>query len=285
MAVNIRKLNVCLAIGAVSIAAGAPETAVADDGMTVSLSGGAMQSDFTRAKLGESSDVDDDFGLYGSVEVLRDISPGWDWSASASVLSFAPNSFSDSVPFSDDSLDAQASLTSDFDAGFADFDIGRKWETSRTALRFGVGVAALSTSDDKGFSAFDDVNSGRSDTSRSYLGAGLRLSAEGKARLSADSPFSVYGGASVAATRGQYSYDKGLTNTDGPSRTLTESESGGMNHRTLEVGLEYAPTSSTAFRVGLRRDIFRVDSDIADFTNFESTFEADTAYVGVAISF
>jgi hypothetical protein len=77
-----------------------------------------------------------------------------------------------------------------------------------------------------------------------------------------------------------------LTSTDGPSGTLSESERGGMNHGTLEVGLEYAPTSSTAFRVGLRRDIFKVDSDTADFSNvFESTFEADTAYVGVAISF
>jgi hypothetical protein len=288
MAVNIRKLNVCLAIGAVGLAAGAPETAVADDGMTVSLSGGAMQSDFTRAKLGAPSDViDDDFGLYGSVEVLRGISPGWDWSASATVLGFTPNSFNDS-DFNDSDVEPEVlvSLTSDFDAGIANFDIGRKWETSRTSLRFGVGVAALSTSDDKGLSAFDGGNSLSNDISRSYLGAGLRVSAEGKARLAADSPFSVYGGASMAATRGQYSYDKGLTVTDGPSGTLSESDSGGMNHGTLEVGLEYAPTSSTAFRVGLRRDIFKVDSDTAGFSNgFESTFEADTAYVGVAISF
>jgi len=283
MAVNIRKLNVCLAIGAVGLAAGAPATAVADDGMTVSLSGGAMQSDFTRAKLGAPSDViDDDFGLYGSVEVLRGISPGWDWSASATVLGFAPNSFNNF----DDGPDVQTSLTSDFDAGIANLDIGRKWETSRTSLRFGVGVEALSTSDDKGLSAFDEVNSLSSDISRSYLGAGLRLSAEGKSRLAAGSPFSVYGGASMAATRGQYSYDKGLTNTTGPSGTQSESERGGMNHGTLEIGLEYAPTSSTAFRVGLRRDIFKVDSDTADFSNvFESTLEADTAYVGVAISF
>jgi hypothetical protein len=283
MGVNVRKLNVCLAIGAVGLAAGAPATAVADDGMTVSLSGGAIQSDFTRAKLGAPSDViDDDFGLYGSVEVLRGISPGWDWSASATVLGFTPNSFNNS----DDEPEVLVSLTSDFDAGIANFDIGRKWETSRTSLRFGVGVAALSTSDDKSLSAFDEGNSLSSDISRSYLGAGLRVSAEGKARLAADSPFSVYGGASMAATRGQYSYDKGLTATDGPSGTLSESDSGGMNHGTLEVGLEYAPTSSTAFRVGLRRDIFKVDSDTADFSNvFESTFEADTAYVGVAISF
>lgn len=280
MVVNIRNLNRFLAVG---LAAGAPATAVADDGMTVSLSGGAMQADFTRAKLGAPSDViDDDFGLYGSVGVVRGISPGWDWSASATVLGFAPNSFNNF----DDSPSFQASLTSDFDAGIANFDIGRKWETSRTSLRFGVGVEALSTSNEKGVSAFDEQNSGSSDISHSYLGAGLRLSVDGKARLAAESPFSVYGGASVAATRGRHSYDKGLTSIGGPSGTVSESESGGMNHGALEVGLEYAPTSSTAFRVGLRRDIFKADSDIAEFSGaFGSTLKANTAYVGVAISF
>lgn len=279
MVVNIRNLNRCLAVG---LAAGAPATAAADDSMTVSLSGGAMQADFTRAKLGAPSDViDDDFGLYGSVGVLRGISPGWDWSASASVLAFAPNSISEN-----NNDNAQASLTSDFDAGIANFDIGRKWETSRTSLRFGVGVEALSTSNEKGFSGFDGQDSFSSDISHSYLGAGLRLSVGGKARLAAESPFSVYGGASVAATRGRHSYDKGLTSTGGPSGTASESESGGMNHGALEVGLEYAPTSSTAFRVGLRHDIFKADSDIAEFSNaFESTLKANTAYVGVAISF
>jgi hypothetical protein len=293
MAVNIRKWNACLVIGAVGLAAGAPMTAVAGDDMTVSLSGGAMQSDFTRAKLGEPSDViADDFGMYGSVEVLRGISPGWDWSASATVLAFAPNSFNNlnidggPPPF--------ASSTSDFDAGIANLDIGRKWETSRTSLRLGVGVEALSTSDDTVLSFFDESFSLDGDASQSYVGAGLRLSAEGKSRLAADSPFSVYGGASMAATRGQY--DKGLTlsaSNDDPDQSqvfesgaFSESKRGGMNHGALEVGLEYAPTSSTAFRVGLRRDVFKVDSDTAnDFEFFESTVEADTAYVGVAISF
>jgi opacity protein-like surface antigen len=298
MAATIRKLNIGLAIGAVGLAAGAPTAAVAnDDGMTVSLSGGAMQSDFTREKLGAPSDVvDDDFGLYGSVEILRDIKPGWDWSASASALAFAPNSLVESDV---DTSDGELSFKTDFNAGVANFDIGRKWETARTSLRLGVGVEALKTSQDKGISAIylnDDgpVDSAQYHTSRNYVGAGLRLSAEGKAQLAEDSPFSIYGGASAAATRGQYSYDMGLTyldDIDGPGGgAVSESASGGLSHGTLDVGLEYAPTSRTAFRVGLRRDIFKMDSDSGTVPDeisgiFGSTIEADTVYVGVAINF
>lgn len=297
MAATVRKLNIGLAFGVAGLAAGAPTIAVADDdGMTVSLAGGAMKSDFTREKLGAPGGVvDDDFGLYGSVEVLRDIKPGWDWSASASAVAFAPNSFTD---LGDDISD-ESSLTSDFDAGIANFDIGRKWETSRTSLRLGVGVEALSTSQDKGVSAFSSsgggsVDSLQSNNSRDYVGAGLRISAQAKAQLAAGSPFSVYGGASAAATRGQYSYDKGLTYTDdvdGPSGgDVSASGNGGLGHGTLDVGLEYAPTSRTAFRVGLRRDIFKMDADSGILPDelpdiFGSTIKADTVYVGVAISF
>ena len=307
MAVNIRKLNVCLAIGAVGLAASAPATAVADDDMTVSLSGGAMQSGLGSEKLGSSDDSgsNDSFGLYGSVKVLRGISPGWDWSASASVLSFVPDTAN-----ATEGLNNSASGTYDFDAGFTNFDIGRKWETARTSFRVGAGVEALSTSDDKGLNYRFEYNANedpdqeeeeeelrigivKSDSNRSYLGAGLRLSAEGKARLAADSPFSVYGGANMAATRGKYSYDKGISSfTTGESGTEPEqslqgsySETGGMNHSTFEVGLEYAPTSNTAFRVGVRRDIFTTDAKNANMQGYPKTTEADTAYVGVAISF
>lgn len=308
MAVNIRKLNVCLAIGAVGLAASAPATAVADDDMTVSLSGGAMQSELGSEKLGPSDDsgFDDSFGLYGSVKVLRDISPGWDWSASASVLNFVP----DTVYTTDDGPDGPfegASGIYEFDAGFTNFDIGRKWETARTSFRVGAGVEALSTSDDKGLTIRDVYNANEDEDedeeirlgtfkgngSRSYLGAGLRLSAEGKARLAADSPFSVYGGANMAATRGKYSYEKGFSAmSTGESGTEPEgslqdtySETGGMNHSTFEIGLEYAPTSNTAFRVGVRRDIFTTDAKNANMEGYSKTIEADTAYVGVAISF
>lgn len=287
MAVNIHKLNIGFVIGTVGLAAGAPTTAVADVDTIVRLSGGAMQSDFTRMqaedKMGEqAAETEDDFGLYGSIEVLRGIKPGWEWSASVSALAFSQNHFNDGD---------SDNFNQDFDASFVNFDIGRKWETSRTSLRLGVGVEAISSSEDKGVSEYPDQDNdsyGIGQQSLNYIGAGLRLSAEGKASLSEESPFSIYGAASLAATRGKFNANVDseiITNPDGNLKGLGESqnfsfsdsENGYMDHSTLDFGLEYSPASNTAFRVGLRRDVFK--SELSD------TKETNTAYVGVSIGF
>lgn len=289
MTVTIRKLNIGAAMGAIALTPVAVDGAFANDAMSFSIEGGATSSDFTREKLGAPSDVvDDDFGLYGSVEVLRSISPVWDWSVSATGLAFEPGTYFDE--FDDEDDGGSANFEYDFDAALADFDVGRTWETDRVAMRLGVGVAALSTSENKGLSVTDyDEDDGGTESStfdRSYKGIGLRIGAEAQAQLGKASPFSIYGGASTALTKGRYSYDKGFTDEDGDTFSESDSANGNMRHSELDIGLEYAPTPETAFRAGVRRDIFSFDaSDSSDFYGLSDEISTDTAYVGVTINF
>lgn len=277
MSVTIRKLNIGAAMGAFALTPVAIDGAFANDTMSFSVEGGAASSDFTREKLGAPSDiVDDDSGLYGSVEILRNISPVWDWSVSATGLSFDPGSYSDQ-----NNGDA-ASFDYDFDAAIADLDVGRKWQADRVALRLGVGLTALNTSEDKGLSVQSDseFDSGSLSFDRSFKGVGVRVGGEVKGQLGENSPFSVYSGASAAVTRGRYSYEKGFN--DGEfSDSFSDSGTGNVQHSDFDIGLEYAPNPGTAFRVGVRRDIFSFE----DTGILPDEIKTDTAYVGMTINF
>jgi hypothetical protein len=284
MSVTIRKLNIGAAMGAVALTPIAIDGAFANDAMSFSIEGGAVNSDFTREKMGAPSDVvDDDFGLYGSVEILRSISPVWDWSVSATGLAFEPGTYFD------ENDGESVSFKYDFDAAIADLDVGRKWQADRVAMRLGVGVTALSTSENKGFSVVNGsgpgLNTDGGTTDRSYKGIGLRIGAEAQAQLGEDSPFSIYGGASTALTRGRYSYDKGL-NDDGDVGSISDSMNGNMRHSEFDIGLEYAPKAGTAFRAGVRRDIFSFDAaESFNFDEMPDEISSNTAYVGVTINF
>ena len=288
MGITIRKLNVGVAVGAASLA---PLSSVAfADGekMSFSVEGGVASSEFTRDKLGAPSDeVDSDIGLYGSVGVVRDIQPGWDWSASASSLNFAPNTETET----EDGGPGFASYTNEFDARFVNFDIGRNFDAAGAQLRIGLGIEALSTTQDKGLSLSNNPDSYfDSDFSTSFVGLGPQVSAQGSMALQQGSPLSVYGGASAALTRGVLTYDKGLTgqNPDPVGGSVTEDEMANVFHGVLDAGIEYKITDSTAFRAGIRRDIFRFDSELAADAPDELFLDevtSDTAYVGVSVSF
>jgi len=287
MGITIRKLNIGVVVGAASLSQLSSVAFADGEKMSITVEGGLASSEFTRDKLGAPSDeVDSDIGLYGSVGVVRDIQPGWDWSASASSLNFAPNTGTNAEgggPGSD-------SYTNEFDASFVNFDIGRNFDAAGAQLRIGLGIEALSTSQDKGLSFFDDPEYFDSDLSTSFVGLGPQVSAQGSMALQQGSPLSVYGGASAALTRGVMTYDKGLIgqNPDPFGGSATEDEIANAFHGVLDAGIEYKITDSTTFRAGVRRDIFRFDSQLAADAPDELFLDevtSDTAYVGVSVSF
>ncbi len=284
MGITFRKLNAGIAVGAASMAS-ASSVAFADgEKMNFSVEGGVTSSEFSRDKLGAPADVmDSDIGLYGSVGVVRDIQPGWDWSASASSLNFVPN-----VETEEDEDDV-ASYSHEFDAGFVDFDIGRNYDAAGAQFRIGLGIEALSTTQEKGFSANTDDGDVflDSDISSSFVGLGPQVSAEGSMEVRQGSPLSIYGRASAALTRGVLTVDKGLigiaNDFDDIGGNITVDETTNVFHGALDVGIEYEVNESTAFRAGIRRDIFRSDSD--DLGDLFDDVTSDTAYVGVSVSF
>jgi outer membrane protein W len=295
MGITIRKLNIGVVVGAASLSQLSSVAFADGEKMSITVEGGLASSEFTRDKLGAPSDeVDSDIGLYGSVGVVRDIQPGWDWSASASSLNFAPNA----LTVAEGGGPGFESYTNEFDASFVNFDIGRNFDAAGAQLRIGFGIEALSTSQDKGLSLFDDPGSYfDSDISTSFVGLGPQVSAQGSMALQQGSPLSVYGGASAALTRGVMTYDKGLIgqNPDpfGDSATpfggsAAEDEIANAFHGVLDAGIEYKITDSTTFRAGVRRDIFRFDSQLAADAPDELFLDevtSDTAYVGVSVSF
>ena len=282
MGITIRKLNVGVAIGAASLAQ-VPSVVLADNETTsITLEGGASLGEFTREKVGApEGEINDDMGLYGSVETVRSISPGWDWSVGATGLNFAPTT---------ETLDEEdfESYSNEFDARFVNFDIGRNMQMSGVDLRFAAGVEAISTSENKGLSAFDAPDAYFDSTiSRDYLGVGPRISGDASMPLGDGSPFSLYGGASAAMTRGSLTIDKGLSGQDPEpfGSSGRESETASLFHGALDAGVQYSVNDSTSFRAGLRRDIFRFDSALTEDIGAQETITSDTAYVGVSISF
>ena len=281
MSITIRKLNAGIAIGAASVAQVPGAVAAEGDTTSITLEGGAAISEFTRDKVGApEGEVDDDLGLYGSVEVVRSISPGWDWSVGATGLNFAPNVITDD--------EDDASYTSEFDVTTVNFDIGKQMNQSGVNLRFAAGIEALGSSRSKGLSFFDSPDSYfNSDATLDFLGAGPRVSADASMALGDGSQWSVYGGASAAKMRGVYTLDKGVSgqNPEPFGGRETDDEAGSLTHTVLDAGIQYQVSDSTSFRAGIRRDIFKPDGNIADSTFFEDTVTSDTAYVGVSINF
>lgn len=290
MPISIQKLTVGAAISA---AMHAPNIAVAnDETLSLSIEGGAVASDHTRNKLGAPSDVvGGDNGLYGSVEVVRGIKADWDWSASASTFTFSPNSFIDASLIDGSSGGIGASATGDFGANSFNFDIGRNWQIGKTAVRLGVGVEALKTTQETGVSKLGivDDSSGNgfydADLAAEFLGVGPRVSADAEFAIAPNSPVSLYGGVSAAVMRGQYNVEKGVTAFDGVGDSyggeLAETITGNARRVSLDLGASYALTDTTQFRAGIRSDRF----DFDDSMMADDSVEVDTAYVGVKIDF
>lgn len=290
MGISIRKLNAGVAIGAASLAQ-VPGVALADSETTsMTLEGGASLGEFTREKVGApEGEIDRDMGLYGSVETVRSISPGWDWSVGATGMNFAPTTETNEVENSG-SYPSAINASNEFDARFVNFDIGRNMQMSGVDLRFAAGVEAISTSENKGLSLVDSDQYVDITRSRDFIGLGPRISGDASMALGDGSPFSLYGGASAAMTRGSLTIDKGLSSQGVPELSEiipreSRSETASLFHGALDAGVQYSVNDRTSFRAGLRRDIFRFDSALTDDIGAEETITSDTAYVGVSISF
>ena len=97
-----------------------------EDYTVVRAEGGMSESKFTQAKIGEvDEDVFYDRGLYGSVEIVRSVNNGWDWSVSATsqdlgtILTIAED---------DESL---GFLDTSFSSRSIDFDLGKNFQRKK----------------------------------------------------------------------------------------------------------------------------------------------------------
>jgi len=146
-----------------------------------SLEGGAIFSDYSEDKLGDSSDID--VGGYGAISVRRFIEPDLDWRLTGRFGRFADRSrrFSDSS--GPDFIDVNGSTEKMF--ANIDFDIGHHFQHPGVQGRIFVGARGLYSREaaDKGFQEFDSGNNNKfSDVNfgfeSEFFGAGPRAGLE-----------------------------------------------------------------------------------------------------------
>ena len=268
-----------------------------EDYTVVRAEGGMSESKFTQAKIGEvDEDVFYDRGLYGSVEIVRSVNNGWDWSVSATsqdlgtILTIAED---------DESL---GFLDTSFSSRSIDFDLGKNFQRKNMNLRLSAGLTALQTEEQKGLDIINGPPEGyplASNVSNKYTGIGGRLGMDAKLRLGENSPFSIFAGASTAITRGEHDALKGTNFIDdldeNSSSQITNSQltnvevsqrmiySANVNHTSANIGLEVDAGNNTTFRIGVRHDKYSFDDDMNALVG--GSISGNTGYVGVAIRF
>ena len=109
-----------------------------EDYTVVRAEGGMSESKFTQAKIGE---VDEDFfherGLYGSVEILRSVNNGWDWSVSATSQDLG------TVLYNDIDDEDAGFIDTSFSSRSIDFDLGKNFQRKNMDLRLSAGLTVL----------------------------------------------------------------------------------------------------------------------------------------------
>jgi len=297
MTIRNHKLRAGIALGtaiATPLATVQAQTQNNEDYTVIRAEGGMSESKFTQAKIGNVDDDDATYarGLYGSVEILRSVNNGWDWSVSATSQDLGTIITQD---------DTESSILATVDTSFSsrsiDFDLGKNFQRKNMDLRLSAGLTALQIEEQKGLGVLDgsDGSSLISNVNNKYLGFGGRLGMDAKLRLGENSPLSIFAGASTAITHGDHDMRKGLSFYDVLDENSTSSEltnievsqrmisSGNVNHTSANIGLELEAGNNTTFRIGVRHDKYSFKDGPTEI-NGES-ISGNTAYVGVAIRF
>jgi hypothetical protein len=293
MTIRNHKLRAGIAFGAAvatPLATVQAQTQNSEDYTVIRTEGGMSESKFTQAKIGDLEDNEYSQGLYGSVEILRSVNNGWDWSVSATSQDLGSvNNFDNSEG---------GNVNTGFSSKSIDFDIGKNFQRNYVDLRLSAGLTALQLEEQKGLSAFFGPPDGypfTSDVSSKYLGFGGRLGIDGKLQLGENSPLSIFAGASTSITHGQHDMRKGLSFYEESeqdsidrfelSQAMTTSDK--VNHTSANIGLEVEAGNNTTFRIGVRHDKYSfedTDSLFGDIISGDS-ISGNTGYVGVAIRF
>ena len=267
-----------------------------EDYTVIRAEGGMSESKFTQAKIGEVEENSNyERGLYGSVEILRSVNNGWDWSVSATSQDLGTvlyNEIDENAGFIDTSFSSRS----------IDFDLGKNFQRKNMDLRLSAGLTVLQTEQQKGLEILNGPPEGYPfayNISNKYLGIGGRLGMDAKLRLGENSPFSIFAGASTAITRGEHDALKGTNFIDdldeNSSSQITNSQltnvevsqrmiySANVNHTSANIGLEVDAGNNTTFRIGVRHDKYSFDDDMNALVG--GSISGNTGYVGVAIRF
>ncbi|MDC1499466.1 Lpg1974 family pore-forming outer membrane protein [Amylibacter sp.] len=292
MTIRNHKLRAGIAFGA---AVAAPLTTVqaqtqnSEDYTVIRTEGGMSESKFTQSKIGEIDEANIyDRGLYGSVEILRSVNNGWDWSVSATSQDLG------TILITEDQS-GLLNLDTSFSSRSIDFDLGKNFQRKNMDLRLSAGLTALQIEEQKGLDAFEGPPQGypfASNVSNKYLGIGGRLGMDAKLRLGENSPFSIFAGASTAITHGEHDMRKGTSFYDELSENQINNvevsqrmiSSGNVNHTSANIGLEVEAGNNTTFRIGVRHDKYSFDISNPSMLVGDS-ISGNTGYVGVAIRF
>ena len=260
-----------------------------EDYTVIRAEGGMSESKFTQAKIGEVEENSNyERGLYGSVEILRSVNNGWDWSVSATSQDLGTvlyNEIDENAGFIDTSFSSRS----------IDFDLGKNFQRKNVDLRLSAGLTVLQTEQQKGLEILNGPPEGYPfayNISNKYLGIGGRLGMDAKLRLGENSPLSIFAGASTAITNGEHDMRKGtsfydelysgddITNVELSQRNIFSSN---VNHTSANIGLEVDAGNNTTFRIGVRHDKYSFDDDMNALVG--GSISGNTGYVGVAIRF
>jgi len=263
-----------------------------EDYTVIRAEGGMSESKFTQAKIGNVDDDDATYarGLYGSVEILRSVNNGWDWSVSATSQDLGTvlyNEIDENAGFIDTSFSSRS----------IDFDLGKNFQRKNMDLRLSAGLTVLQTEQQKGLEILNGPPEGYPfayNISNKYLGIGGRLGMDAKLRLGENSPLSIFAGASTAITNGEHDMRKGtsfydelysgddITNVELSQRNIFSSN---VNHTSANIGLEVEAGNNTTFRIGVRHDKYSFGDQGMDSMIVGKSISGNTGYVGVAIRF
>tara|TARA_B110000908_G_C10146310_1_gene399216 strand:+ start:55 stop:939 length:885 start_codon:yes stop_codon:yes gene_type:complete len=263
-----------------------------DENYTVISTEGGMTKSNSVDKIGNSDYSDYSEGFYGSVEILRSVNNGWDWSLSATSQDFGEvNAFNEEY---NESLNYSSSNK------IVDFNLGKNFREKNLDIRLSAGVTALQLSQHaavKGLTEDDGLllsQNGFVETK--YQGFGARVGVDAKLQMGENSPISIFGGVSAALTHGSqnavkgvdFIYDEAENGSEDQdleqfSSTQRDSRSDNVRHVSANIGLEVEAGNNTTFRIGVRHDEFTSTRGIP--INNGNSVDGTTGYVGVAIRF
>lgn len=255
-----------------------------DENYTVISTEGGMTKSNSVDKIGNSGYSE---GFYGSVEILRSVNNGWDWSLSATSQDFGEvNAFDD---------EDGESYNSSSSNKIVDFNLGKNFREKNLDVRLSAGVTALQLSQHtaiKGLNPVDDDIEGVNATVEvKYQGFGARVGVDAKLQMGENSPISIFGGVSAALTHGSHNLVKGVDffydevdqDLEQFSSTVRDSMSDNVRHVSANIGLEVEAGNNTTFRIGVRHDEFTSNNNMT--LNNGKSVDGTTGYVGVAIRF
>ena len=255
-----------------------------DENYTVISTEGGMTKSNSVDKIGNSGYSE---GFYGSVEILRSVNNGWDWSLSATSQDFGEvNAFDD---------EDGESYNSSSSNKIVDFNLGKNFREKNLDVRLSAGVTALQLSQHaaiKGLTQVDDGIEGENATGElKYQGFGARVGVDAKLQMGENSPISIFGGVSAALTHGSHNLVKGVDffydevdqDLEQFSSTVRDSMSDNVRHVSANIGLEVEAGNNTTFRIGVRHDEFTSNNNMT--LNNGKSVDGTTGYVGVAIRF